>query len=116
VMEALCELGEFDLARTGMADVEKLQKPDGSVAAYPDVDWVCSTGLAQYAIVWYHLDKPERAERAIRYLETIQNKSGGFFGSYGKGAKYIAGGEISWGPKYFLDAWKMKLDREAARA
>jgi malonyl-CoA O-methyltransferase len=116
VMEALCELGEFDLARQGMADVEKLQRPDGSVPAYPDVEWVCSTGLAQYAIVWSHLGQPERADRAIRYLEKIQNKSGGFFGSYGKGAKYISSAEISWGAKYFLDAWKMKMDREAGRA
>jgi malonyl-CoA O-methyltransferase len=116
VMEALCELGELELARQGMADVEKLQRPDGSVPAYPDVEWVCSTGLAQYAIVWSHLGQPERADRAIRYLEKIQNKSGGFFGSYGKGAKYISSGEISWGAKYFLDAWKMKLDREAGRA
>ena len=31
VMEALCELGELDLARQGMADVEKLQSPpDGA--------------------------------------------------------------------------------------
>lgn len=116
VMEALCELGELDLARQGMAEVEKIQRNDGSVPAYPNVDWVCSTGLAQYAIVWYHLSQPERAERAIRYLETIQNKSGGFFGSYGPGAQYIPGGEISWGAKYFLDAWKLKLAREATHA
>ncbi|HNQ05324.1 MAG TPA: prenyltransferase/squalene oxidase repeat-containing protein [Thiobacillaceae bacterium] len=115
VMEALCELGELDLARQGMADVEKLQRPDGAVPAYPDVEWVCSTGLAQYAIVWQHLGQYERADRALRYLEGIQNKSGGFFGSYGKGAQYISGAEISWGAKYFLDAWKMKLAREASR-
>lgn len=115
-MEALCELGEFELARQGMSDVEKTQRSDGWVPAYPDVEWMCSTGLAQYAIVWYHLGKPERAERAIRYLETIQNKSGGFYGSYGKGAKYIPGGEISWGAKYFLDAWKLKLAHEAPHA
>ena len=115
-MEALCELGEFDLARQGMHDVERCQRTDGAVPAYPNVDWVCSTGLAQYAIVWYHLGKPERAERAIRYLEKRQNKSGGFFGSYGPGAQYISGAEISWGAKYFLDAWKLKLDREAVHA
>lgn len=116
VMEALCELGELDLARQGMVEVARLQKADGSVPAYPDVEWICSTGLAQYAIVWYHLDEPERADRAIRYLESIQNKTGGFFGSYGKGAKYISGGEISWGAKYFLDAWKMKLARQGKGA
>jgi malonyl-CoA O-methyltransferase len=42
------------------------------------------------------------ADLAIRYLEKIQNRTGGFYGSYGKGAKYIPGAEISWAVKYFL--------------
>ncbi len=108
-MEALTELGEMDLARQGMADVARVQRSDGSIPAYPDVEWVCSTGMAQYAIVWYTLGDKARAERAIAWLDKIQNPSGGFFGSYGKGAKYIAGAEISWGVKYFLDAWRLKL-------
>jgi malonyl-CoA O-methyltransferase len=108
-MEALTEMGEMDLARQGMADVARVQRADGSIPAYPDVEWVCSTGMAQYAIVWYVLGDKARADRAIAYLETIQNPSGGFFGSVGKGAKYIAGAEISWGVKYFLDAWRLKL-------
>ena len=115
-MEALCELGEWDLARKGMADVAKVQRTDGSVPAYPDVDWVCSTGLAQYAIIWFHLGEDERANKAIKYLEKIQNKSGGWNGSYGKGAKYIAGAEISWAVKYFLDAYHLKMQREKANA
>ena len=115
-MEALCEMGELELAAQGMADVEKCQRPDGSVPAYPDVDWICSTGIAQYAIVWYTLGNKERADRAIRYLEKIQNKSGGFFGSYGEGAKYISGAEISWAVKYFLDAYRLKRQGEGQHA
>ncbi|HYE37883.1 prenyltransferase/squalene oxidase repeat-containing protein [Methylocaldum sp.] len=115
-MEALCELGELELAAEGMADVESCQRKDGSIPAYPEVNWVCSTGMAQYAIVWYTLGKKEPADRAIRYLEKIQNKSGGFFGSYGKGAQYIAGGEISWAVKYFLDAYRLKLHGEGKHA
>ena len=111
-MEALVELGETDLARQGMAEVARVQRADGSIPAYPDVEWVCSTGMAQYAIVWYALGDKARADRAIAYLEKIQNPSGGFFGSYGKGAKYIAGAEISWAVKYFLDAWRLKLMSE----
>ena len=116
VMEALCELGEFELASRGMADVEKCQRCDGSIPAYPDVDWVCSTGIAQYAIVWYALGNREHAERAIRFLEKIQNKSGGFNGSYGIGAKYISGAEISWAVKYYLDAYLLKLRAEGKHA
>jgi malonyl-CoA O-methyltransferase len=115
-MEALCEMGELELASQGMMDVERCQRPDGSIPAYPDVEWVCSTGMAQYAIVWYILGKKEQADRAIRYLEKIQNKSGGFYGSYGKGAKYIADAEISWGVKYFLDAYRLKLQSEGKHA
>lgn len=110
-MEALCQMGELELAAEGMADVERLQRGDGSIPAYPDVGWICSTGMAQYAIVWYSLGNRAPADRAITYLERIQNKSGGFNGSYGKGAKYISGAEISWAVKYFLDAhW---LQRQA---
>jgi len=115
-MEALCELGEFELAKHGMADVEKCQRRDGSIPAYPDVEWICSTGIAQYAIVWYTLGNKQRADQALAYLETIQNPSGGFFGSYGKGAKYISGGEISWAVKYFLDAYLLKLRAEGKHA
>lgn len=115
-MEALCELGEFELASQGMADVARYQRSDGSIPAYPDVDWVCSTGMAQYAVVWYMLNKKQEADRAMAYLEKIQNKSGGFFGSYGQGAKYIPGAEISWAVKYFLDAHYLRMGREAGHA
>jgi len=108
-MEALWELGELDLANRGMANVEKAQRKDGAIPAYPDVKWVCSTGIAQYALVWYRLGKTERADGAMTYLESIQNNSGGFSGSYGEGAKYIPGAEISWAVKYFLDAYWQKL-------
>jgi malonyl-CoA O-methyltransferase len=115
-MEALCELGELEMASRGMADVERCQRHDGSIPAYPDVEWVCSTGMAQYAIVWYTLGKKQQADLAMRYLEKIQNKSGGFYGSYGKGAKYIAGAEISWAVKYFLDAHLLKMQGEGKHA
>lgn len=108
-MEALWELGEIDLATQGMTDVERCQRPDGGIPAYPNVEWTCSTAIAQYAVVWYRLGKKDHADRAIQYLEKIQNKSGGFYGSYGKGAQYIAGAEISWAVKYFLDAYHLKL-------
>ena len=115
-MEALCEMGELELAAQGMADVERCQRADGSIPAYPDVDWVCSTGMAQYAIVWYTLGKKQQADKAMRYLEKIQNKSGGFNGSYGKGAAYISGAEISWAVKYFLDATLLKMRGEGKHA
>jgi len=115
-MEALVELGETDLAQDGMAEVARLQRADGSIPAYPDVEWICSTGIAQYAGVWYRLGEAERADRAIAYLLRIQNKSGGFFGSYGAGAKYIPGAEISWAVKYLLDACHLQRSRSTLHA
>jgi malonyl-CoA O-methyltransferase len=105
VVEALIELGELDRAARAMAEIAKYQRSDGAVPAWPDVKWVCSTGLAQYALCWLRLGERERAERAFLWLCSRQNPSGGFFGSYGEGAVYFPQSEISWAGKFFLDAF-----------
>ncbi len=104
VIEALVDLGYADMAAKGMAEVARLQRNDGSVPAYPEVDWVCSPGLAQYTLIWYRLGLRAPADKAFQYLCRLQNSSGGFYGSYGKGANYFPDKEISWAVKYFLDA------------
>ena len=104
VMEALCDMGETDLARAGMVQIESLQKFNGSIPAYQNVDWVCAPGTAQLSIVWYKLGVKDRADAALKYLKQLQNQNGGFFGSYGKGANYFPREEIPWAGKYFLDA------------
>lgn len=109
VLEALVDLGYPELAITAMLKIEKIQRPDGSVPAYPDVDWVCSTGLAQYAVIWYKLGVCEPAQKAFNFLCRLQNSSGGFYGSYGCGADYFPDKEISWTVKYFLDAFWLKI-------
>ena len=53
VQEALLELGCEDIAAQGMSDVARFQQENGAVPAYSDVPWVCSTGLAQLAQIWY---------------------------------------------------------------
>lgn len=105
VIEALVDLGERELAQKRMDEIAALQRPDGSVPAWPDVDWVCSTGLAQYALIWAKLGQEDRAKRAFFWLCAHQNHSGGFYGGYGKGADYFPDAEISWAVKYYLDAW-----------
>ena len=116
IMEALQELGHYYLVRDGMEMVSSFQKLDGSVPAYFDVDWVCTTGLAQLALVWYRMGdvtSVRRADAALGYLlgggaetETgVQNKeTHGFTGSVGVGATYFPYHEISWSIKYTLDA------------
>ncbi len=125
VMEALCDIGETDTARRAMERIGQLQRQDGMVPAYRDVNWVCSTGLFQLAIVWYKLGDLERGNRAFRYACSLQNPSGGWFGSYATKEKasvldekeyptYFPEGEISWAVKYFLDAlsWKCRVEFE----
>src|SRR4030067_23616 len=100
---ALVGPGRPDLAREGLAQAAALQRSDGAIPAYPGVDWVCAPGVAQLALTWYKLGDRERADRAVAYLERVQNPSGGFFGSYGRGALYFPREELGWAVKFFLD-------------
>lgn len=109
VQEALVELGCHDEARRGMADVARWQQENGAVPAYSDVPWVCATGIAQLAQVWFRLGEPARAERALAFLATLQNPGGGFFGSYGVGAAYFPDQEPSWGVKYAIEAEQCRI-------
>ena len=110
IIEALVDLGYSEWAKSAMDNVAKYQKKNGSVSAYYDVKWVCSTGLFQYAIIWYKLGELSRANRAFDYACSLQNSSGGFYGGYGKKANYFPNEEISWAVKYFLDSfwWKIR--------
>lgn len=110
VMEALLDMGERDMALEAMKKIEKSQKENGAVPAYHDVDWVCSTGLFQLALVWFRLGNIERGNRAFTYACKLQNESGGWYGSYlsesnpDEDNDYFPNSEISWAVKYFLDA------------
>lgn len=107
VIEGLIDIGEVERAKRAMDLISLHQRLDGSVSAYSHVDFVCSTGLLQYAICWYKLGDIEKADKAFEYVCKLQNKSGGWFGSYTVArdeANYFPKGEISWAVKYFLDA------------
>lgn len=110
VMEAMVDIGEIELAKEAMANISFFQKESGAVPAYKNVDWVCSTGLFQLAIVWFRLGDIERGNRAFEYACKLQNESGGWYGSYlseenpDEKNTYFPNSEISWATKYFLDA------------
>lgn len=114
VMEGLLDMGQVDLVQQAMDDVAKYQKEDGSVPGYNNVNWICSTGLFQLALVWFRLGNLKRGNQAFEYACKLQNESGGWFGSYyhpdfpKDHPKYIAQREISWAVKYFLDALRYK--------
>lgn len=123
IIEAFIDLGEFDIARDGMKKIEYLQRKNGSVSAYIDKKWVCSTGLFQYAVIWYKLGEHKKADKAFDYAVKLQNTTGGWYGSYGFPYNYLSlfgrffknlqmyfpRSEISWTVKYFLDAFDLKL-------
>lgn len=109
IQEALWELGCDAEVRRGMADVARYQQPTGAVPAYHDVQWICATGVAQLAQVWFHLGESERATRALAFMDAIQNPSGGYWGSIGVGASYFPAAEPSWGVKYAIEAEQRRI-------
>lgn len=125
VMEGCLDMGETEMVREAMNKLLVIQDKEGGIPGLNDVKWVCSTGLFQLALVWYKLGELEKGNTIFEYACTLQNPSGGWFGSYNKSfsarflkgrqkAYYFPKAEISWANKYFLDALyhKMKLEFE----
>lgn len=114
VMEALVDLGRTELVMEAMANSKALQDEMGFVPAYNDVHWCCSTGLFQQALVWYKLGNIEDGNKSFEYACRLQNKTGGWYGSYSNPDypdeinDYFPDSEISWAVKYFLDALHYK--------
>jgi len=105
MMEALAELGETQLAQEGLNQAEIIQNIDGSIPAHPGVKWICPPGIAQLGLAWIKVGNRFRAQKALNYLESIQNPTGGFYASFGKGAEYLPGKEVSWANKFFIDLY-----------
>ena len=111
IVEALIDLGETKLATDAMRNVAKIQKESGLIPGYKNANWVCSTGLLQFALIWYRLGEFNKGEKAFEYACKLQNETGGWFGSYPADTgifdmpNYLPYSEISWAVKYYLDAW-----------
>ena len=110
VLEGLLDLGETELAREGMEVMAGYLDRLGYVPAYNNVNWVCSTGLFQLAVIWFKLGDIKRGNQAFTYACRLQNESGGWYGSYpteqsaAEENTYFPYEEISWAEKFFLDA------------
>ena len=109
IIDGFIDMGELEFVRPTVKKIFSFQRKDGGIPAFPNVKWICSTGVAQFAIIGYKLGMKEEADRAINYLCKFQNPSGGFFGSYGVFAKYFPIDEISWANKFFIDAVHLKI-------
>ncbi len=120
VLEGLLDLGEIDIVESAMDKIADLQNEKGWVPAYSNVSWICSTGLFQFAVIWFRLGDVERGQRAFDYACRMQNTTGGWDGGYlsesdeRQSITYFPNEEISWAVKYFLDAlyWKNKSQFE----
>lgn len=120
VMEGLYDMGEWELVRKCMNNLKRFQNRMGGIVALNNVSWTCSTGMFQLALVWYKLGEPEKGNKIFEYACSLQNASGGWYGSYptysvfnifNKGyskPSYFPDAEISWANKYFLDALTFK--------
>ena len=125
IMEGLFDLGEVDLCRESMERLEKYRNSKQGIPGLNDVPWVCSTGMFQLAIVWYKLGDLERGNSLFEYALSLQNETGGWYGSYSvpgfwtrfyRGRKkpyYFPDAEISWAVKYYLDALYFKNELES---
>ena len=89
------------------------QRADGSLEAWPGAGFVCYVGVAQGAILFQQFGLADAATRAIDFLQSIQHRNGGFVGSNGP---YFPREEISWGAKFFLDAWHITHSRQPLQA
>ncbi len=107
-LEGLIDMGRAAAARPTLDLLAQRQMPDGGVSAREDVSWVCTPGMAQLALCWFKIGMPEPANRAMRWLEAHQERSGGFRGSYGPGATYFPDVELPWAVKFYLDACRMR--------
>lgn len=108
-IEALISLGRCVLAEPVLNELEKQQRPDGSVRGAGGVRWVCVPGLAQLALCWYRLGRWEPADRAMEWLDRHQTSRGGFRGSHGWRASYKPRVEVSWANKFYLDAHRLRV-------
>lgn len=120
VMEGLFDLGEIDLCQECMIQLEKYRNLQNGIPGLNDVPWICSTGMFQLAVVWYKLGDLEKGNSLFYYALSLQNDSGGWYGSYPapgilshfyfgrKKPYYFRNAEISWAVKYFLDALALK--------
>jgi malonyl-CoA O-methyltransferase len=108
-LDALIDLGRGDLAAPVLQRMLGAQRPDGAVRGVGGARWVCSPGLAQLAICWYKTGHRKAADRALAWLERHQRLSGGFLGSYGRGAAYFQDVELSWAAKFFLEAHLLRI-------
>jgi len=109
IVDGFIEMQESDFVFPFTKKYFEKQKSSGGITGTPYTPWICSTGVAQFAIIAYKLHMNQQGDDCLKWLLSHQNRSGGFWGSYGLAKNYFPFEEISWTIKFFLDAIQIKL-------
>lgn len=81
--------------------IDVLRKYDGKLPEKMGMSSYCYTGISQSAVALFLSGEYDLGMKALEFVSSKQNPSGGFFGSNGQ---YFPNEEISWAVKFYLDA------------
>ncbi|MBA4020561.1 MAG: hypothetical protein C0483_25665 [Pirellula sp.] len=120
-VEALLELGTIDprcetLARRVLDQAEACVRSDGSLNVDLTHGWTSSAGLAHFAALWFRTGQRRIGNAAMQCLAAHQLPSGGWYGSWGRGAAFFPHGGSAWTAKYALDAARAQVEAAFAAA
>ena len=82
--------------------IDEVKKYNGMVPERPGLSSFCFVGLAQIALSLFLVGEYELGMKILNNLPVFQSQNGGFYGSNGK---YFPKEQISWAPKFYLDAF-----------
>jgi malonyl-CoA O-methyltransferase len=107
------DLGERERALAIMRQIEELQREDGSIPAWPDCEWVCSSGVAQYALIWLKLGSGTAGPTGVRLaVRPPGNGRGDSWAAMASRRPIFPRRKSVGAAKYFLDAFLYLVDLE----
>lgn len=111
VLDALFEAKQYiGSTKEAIHKLSLIQRTDGSIPAYSNVQWVCYTGVAQSAILFYKVGLKENGDKAMKYLASVMNDDGSFYGC-STGGNYFPNDKISWAAKFYVDAYQLMIEK-----
>jgi len=114
VLDACYDTPLHDISLRGIKFLYDIQRSDGSIPAYRNVNWTCYTGVAQAAILFYRMGLD--AKKQMEYLAKVMSPDGGFYGSSGA---YFGDQKVSWAVKFYIDAYlemiKFEINKQCNR-
>jgi malonyl-CoA O-methyltransferase len=82
--------------------IQSIMQYGGRIPERPNTSSYCYVALSQFALSLFLCGQDQLGMKNLEFITGFQNPSGGFYGSNGK---YFPDVEISWGVKFYLDAF-----------